>query len=285
VDQDRCRGWRACVSACPYKKIYFNWKTGKSEKCILCFPRLEAGEAPACFHSCVGRIRYLGVLLYDADRVAEAGQVSNADLVESYRGCILDPDDPEVRAAARQSGVSEEFIAAARSSPVWKYVGEWKLALPLHPEFRTFPMLFYVPPLLPVLGRVDGGLYEHEGESFFPSFDSARIPIQYLANLFAAGNRAHVESSLRKLMAVRQYKRSQQLGDVDADATQRMLREAQLTAQDAEAIYGLTAIAPLQERFVLPPIQREEALPESCSAEACKGSCGLGRTEPAERGG
>ena len=54
VNQDRCRGWRMCVSACPYKKVYFNWSTGKSEKCILCYPRLEAGEAPACFHTCVG---------------------------------------------------------------------------------------------------------------------------------------------------------------------------------------------------------------------------------------
>ena len=24
VDQDRCRGWRYCVSGCPYKKVYFN---------------------------------------------------------------------------------------------------------------------------------------------------------------------------------------------------------------------------------------------------------------------
>ena len=71
VNQERCRGWRACVAACPYKKIYYNWNTGKSEKCILCFPRLETGQAPACFHSCVGRIRYLGVLLYDADRIEE----------------------------------------------------------------------------------------------------------------------------------------------------------------------------------------------------------------------
>jgi nitrate reductase beta subunit len=63
VDQEACRGWRACVVACPYKKVYFNWKTGKSEKCILCFPRLETGQPPACFHSCVGRIRYMGVLL------------------------------------------------------------------------------------------------------------------------------------------------------------------------------------------------------------------------------
>ncbi|MFP3944583.1 MAG: 4Fe-4S dicluster domain-containing protein, partial [Alphaproteobacteria bacterium] len=33
IDQDKCRGWRMCVSGCPYKKIYYNWTTGKSEKC------------------------------------------------------------------------------------------------------------------------------------------------------------------------------------------------------------------------------------------------------------
>src|SRR5512139_1984332 len=25
IDQDRCRGWRACVPACPYKKMFYNW--------------------------------------------------------------------------------------------------------------------------------------------------------------------------------------------------------------------------------------------------------------------
>ncbi len=72
LDQQRCRGWRFCVPACPFKKTFFNWQTGKSEKCILCYPRLETGQAPACFHSCVGRIRYLGLLLYDAERLEEA---------------------------------------------------------------------------------------------------------------------------------------------------------------------------------------------------------------------
>src|SRR5690606_16904036 len=28
VDQDKCRGWRMCVTGCPYKKVYFNHKTG-----------------------------------------------------------------------------------------------------------------------------------------------------------------------------------------------------------------------------------------------------------------
>ncbi len=50
VDQKRCRGWRACVAACPYKKMFYNWHTGKSEKCILCYPapgdRAGAGLLP-----------------------------------------------------------------------------------------------------------------------------------------------------------------------------------------------------------------------------------------------
>ncbi len=24
IDQDKCRGWRMCVSGCPYKKVYYN---------------------------------------------------------------------------------------------------------------------------------------------------------------------------------------------------------------------------------------------------------------------
>jgi Fe-S-cluster-containing dehydrogenase component len=34
IDQDKCRGWRMCVSGCPYKKVYYNWQSGKSEKCM-----------------------------------------------------------------------------------------------------------------------------------------------------------------------------------------------------------------------------------------------------------
>jgi nitrate reductase beta subunit len=48
VDQERCRGWRFCVSGCPYKKTYFNWKTGRAEKCLFCYPRTEAGLPTLC---------------------------------------------------------------------------------------------------------------------------------------------------------------------------------------------------------------------------------------------
>ncbi len=66
----------------------------------------------------------------------------------------LDPNDPEVIKQAKANGVPDSTIKAAQKSPIYKFVKEWKLALPLHAEFRTLPNLFYVPPLLPVMATV-----------------------------------------------------------------------------------------------------------------------------------
>jgi nitrate reductase / nitrite oxidoreductase, beta subunit len=63
VDQDRCRGWRMCVTGCPYKKVYFNHRTGKAEKCTFCYPRVEVGLPTVCSETCVGRLRYIGLVL------------------------------------------------------------------------------------------------------------------------------------------------------------------------------------------------------------------------------
>lgn len=284
IDQEICRGWRACVAACPYKKIYYNWKTGKSEKCILCYPKLETGQIPNCFHSCVGRIRYLGVLLYDADRIDKAMLVPDHALVESQRSVLLDPFDSEVIAAARANGISSEFLFAAQHSPVYKYVKEWKVALPLHIEYRTMPMLFYVPPLLPVMGKLESGIYEHKSDSFFATLEKSRLPVKFLARLFSAGNEEIVEAAIRKLMAVRYYRRSVDLDDIDVVEISKVMREGRTTPEEAEAIYALTAIPTIDQRFVLPPIQREEAISATCSPEACKGCTGLGTSVSIERG-
>lgn len=284
VNQDKCRGWRACVVACPYKKIYYNWKTGKSEKCILCYPRVETGLPPACFHTCVGRIRYMGVLLYDADRIEDAMKSPTEGLVEAQRKVILDPHDPKVIELAKANGISPAWIESAQRSPVYKYVCEWKLALPLHPEFRTLPMLYYVPPLLPVMGRSEGNIYEHDAETIFTSIDKARLPIKYLSMLFSAGNMEPVRSALKKLMAVRFYQRSITMGDIEEDKLKKILRDAELSEAHAKAIYTLTALPGPEDRFMMPPIQREESVENTCSPDKCKGSCGLGSTQTPQRG-
>ena len=62
LDQSRCRGYRECVKACPYKKVYFNTQTRVSEKCIGCYPAVEGGRQTQCTTSCIGKIRIQGFL-------------------------------------------------------------------------------------------------------------------------------------------------------------------------------------------------------------------------------
>ncbi len=284
IDQERCRGWRSCVAACPYKKSYYNWNTGKSEKCILCFPRLETGQAPACFHSCVGRIRYLGVLLYDADRIDEIAKKPDEELVDAHRELIMDPNDPAVIKAARENGIADDVIRAAQQSPVYKFVKEWKIALPPHIEFRTLPMLFYVPAMLPVMSSFDGKTVKNMSEGLFPDFDKARAPIEYLGKLFAAGNNSKVRYVLKKQMAIRTYRRAVTVGDVDMETAERMLLEADCSVEEAEAIYRLTSLCTFDDRFVIPPAHREEAIEMMKDPLEHKQSVGFGFREEPKRG-
>lgn len=285
LNQEKCRAWRFCVTACPYKKTFFNWSTGKSEKCILCYPRLESGQAPACFHSCVGRIRYLGVLLYDADRINEAISVPDHELVDAQRRIILNPNDPKVIAAAKKNGIPDDVIASAQKSPVYKFVMDWGIALPLHAEHRTLPMLFYVPPLLPMMAQRGGNNYNTASDDFLGSIDEYRLPLRYMANLFGAGNEAPVRYALRKQLAVRHHRRSVTVGDITSADASRLLSEADTSAAQADAIFHLTAIAPFDERFVIPPMHREEAIEMLDTPLEAKGTTGVGfRTRPA-RGG
>lgn len=256
IDQDKCRGWRMCVSGCPYKKIYFNWKSGKSEKCIFCYPRIEAGQPTVCSETCVGRIRYLGVLLYDADRIEEvASTESETDLYEQQLSIFLDPNDPEVITQARKDGIPDSVIDAAQQSPVYKLAVDWKLALPLHPEYRTMPMVWYVPPLSPIQGAADSGTIGMSG--VIPDVDSLRIPIKYLANMLTAGDEAPVRLALKRLLAMRAYQRSKH---VEGEPEVQVLEEVGLTILQAEDMYRYLAIANYEDRFVVPTAHREEAL-------------------------
>ncbi len=290
VDENRCRAWRMCVAACPYKKVYYNWSTGKSEKCILCFPRMETGQAPACAHSCVGRIRYMGVLLYDADRIPDAAAVSDAELLQAQLDMILDPNDPQVVAAAHEAGIGDDWIATARRSPIWRFVKEWGLALPLHPEFRTLAMMFYIPPLSPVVSTIERELIrldlpdEPTDFALFDRLEKARLPLRYLANLFSVGDEEVIRRVLRKMLAVRIYRRRQSVvGHVD-DATLALLESAGTSPEEADAIYRLTTLPTVEERFVLPPYHREMSIEALNDPLAYKGAVGVGYVEEPRRG-
>ncbi|WP_312180601.1 nitrate reductase subunit beta [Arthrobacter sp.] len=279
VDQDRCRGWRQCVTGCPYKKIYFNHRSGKAEKCTFCYPRIEVGIPTVCAETCVGRLRYIGIFLYDADRVTAAASTPNEqDLYEAQLDLMMDPRDPEVIAAARAEGIPEDWLDAARRSPVYALAKELRVALPLHPEYRTMPMVWYVPPLSPIVDVLkDTG---HDGEdagNLFGAIDSLRIPVEYLAELFTAGDADLVTSVLRKLAAMRAYMRNITLGDPPDES---IAQSAGMTGEEIVRMYRLMAVAKYEERYVIPNAHLEDAhnLEEiGCSLDT-EGGPGMGQT-------
>ncbi len=267
IDQEKCRGWRMCVSGCPYKKIYYNWSSGKSEKCTFCYPRIEAGQPTVCSETCVGRIRYLGVMLYDADRIEEAASMEDEkDLYQAQLDIFLDPHDPEVQAQARRDGVPEAWLEAAKQSPVYKMAIDWKVAFPLHPEYRTLPMVWYVPPLSPIKNAAESGALETDGE--MPDVRSLRIPLRYLANLLTAGDEAPVALGLERMLAMRAYMRSKTVeGVIDTSIAEQV----GLTEELIEDMYQIMAIANYEDRFVIPTSHREEAE----EAFDIRGECGF----------
>jgi nitrate reductase beta subunit len=267
IDQDKCRGWRMCVSGCPYKKIYYNWSTGKAEKCIFCYPRIEAGQPTVCSETCVGRIRYLGVLLYDADRIEEAASVANEkDLYKAQLSVFLDPNDQEVIDQALKDGVPESWLKAAKDSPVYKMVMDWKVALPLHPEYRTLPMVWYVPPLSPITAAANSGQVGTFGE--LPDVRSLRIPLKYLANLLTAGDEAPVAAALERMLAMRAYMRDRH---VEKRENTEVLEQVGMSVHEIEEMYRYMAIANYEDRFVIPTAHREYAE----NAFDMRGGCGF----------
>lgn len=114
IDQERCRGYRKCVEACPYKKAMYRPTTRTSEKCIACFPRVEGSDPltggepmeTRCMATCVGKIRLQGLV-----RVDDTGR-----WVED------------------------------RQNPLYFLVHVEKVALPLYPQFGTQPNVYYIPP-------------------------------------------------------------------------------------------------------------------------------------------
>ncbi|MCH7731070.1 MAG: 4Fe-4S dicluster domain-containing protein [Candidatus Marinimicrobia bacterium] len=116
IDQERCRGYRKCVEACPYKKAMYNGQTKISEKCIACYPRLEGRDShitpdgvpveTRCMASCVGKIRLQGLVRMNGDG----------------------------------SWAKDE------ENPLYWMVQKEQVALPLYPQFGTEPNIYYIPP-------------------------------------------------------------------------------------------------------------------------------------------
>lgn len=131
-------------------------------------------------------------------------------------------------------------------------------------EYRTLPMVWYVPPLSPIQSAADAG--ELGSNGILPDVESLRIPVQYLANLLTAGDTKPVLRALKRMLAMRHYKRAE---TVDGKVDTRALEEVGLTEAQAQEMYRYLAIANYEDRFVVPSSHRElarEAFPEKMAA-------------------
>ncbi|HJO11278.1 MAG TPA: hypothetical protein QGI39_04475, partial [Gammaproteobacteria bacterium] len=131
----------------------------------------------------------------------------------------------------------------------------------------------------------DDWLYDTSTEELWGSIEQARFPLEYMANLFSAGDTEKVKSRVMKLMAIRLYRRWKTVGDISEAKAQQALEDAGLTAKMADDIYYLTALAKFEDRFVIPPSHREQAIEMMEFTGDAKGSSGFGFKEGTARRG
>jgi nitrate reductase beta subunit len=151
-------------------------------------------------------------------------------------------------------------------------------------------MVWYVPPLSPVMGMIEGEGSTADPDDVFPAIDRLRIPVRYLSNLLAAGDDEVIRRVLKQLAAMRRYMRERSLGG-EADAS--VPAAVGMSVDDMDDMYRLLAIAKYSERFVIPTAHAELAGTLSAQQGACgldfaggPGGCGAnGRATRAEEAG
>ncbi len=116
-------------------------------------------------------------------------------------------------------------------------------------------MVWYIPPLSPIMNLFEGKGDRQSGEDIFPAIDQMRIPIDYLAQLLTAGDTDHIRSTLKKMSVMRQYMRAVQTNKTVDPA---LIFSVGLTEQQIEDMYRSLAIAKYDDRFVIPSDHREE---------------------------
>lgn len=143
-------------------------------------------------------------------------------------------------------------------------------------------MVWYIPPLSPVVDVIrDTGHDAEDARNLFAAIDTLRIPVEYLAKLFTAGDTAPVDAVLRRLAAMRSYMRERTLGNEPGPA---LAESVGMTEEDLYEMFRLLALAKYQDRYVIPPAHAEQAhaleeLATDCALDV-DGGPGIGGSGP-----
>ena len=134
-------------------------------------------------------------------------------------------------------------------------------------------MVWYVPPLSPVMGLIEGEGSEADPDDVFPAIDELRIPVAYLANMLTAGDEEPVRLALKRLAAMRSFMREQSLGGEPDPA---IAARVGLEPADVERLFRLLAIAKFDDRYVIPKAHTEVA----GEMGERQGACGISGPTP-----
>ena len=254
---------------------------------------------PACT-TCVGRIRYLGVILYDADRIHETASVPEKDLIDHHLSMLVG----SVRSAGHRvrEGERNRGFDATRGAefahlqlrqrsggwpcPCTRNSGPFPCCSTCRRCCRSWPRSRQVSnreqaAKLDPIAKVweDNWLYDTSTEELWGAIDQARFPLKYLANLFGAGDEGKVKDRLKKLWAIRIYRRWKTVGDITEQKANDALRAAGYTPEMADAVYYLTSLAKFDDRFAIPAAHREQAIEMLEFTGDRRGSAGFGFKE------
>ncbi|MDY3876831.1 MAG: hypothetical protein SOZ60_05385, partial [Prevotella sp.] len=156
--------------------------------------------------------------------------------------------------------ISHNYILAAQKSPTYKLMKEWAIAFPLHPEYRTLPMVWYVPAMSPKKEKLSEEEQKADSSNttemdYFAKVDDMRIPAQYFANILTAGDPQPIRQALAKLVALREFMRKKTVDGVEHPDVPKALG---LSAEQYEDMYRLLAIADYEDRFVIPSAPKQQ---------------------------
>ena len=115
-------------------------------------------------------------------------------------------------------------------------------------------MVWYIPSLSPIVDQVTKtGADGEDHKVLLSAISNMRIPLEYQAGLFTAGDTVPVELSLRRLAAMRSYMRDINLGQPTNEA---IASAVGMTGKDLEAMYRLLAIAKYDDPMSSRPPRR-----------------------------
>lgn len=144
-----------CVDACPRQAVYKRKEDG-----IVLVDQKRCRGYRYCIKGCPYKKIY-----YNPEEKISQKCIFCYPRIEQHKGNLC--------ATQCVGRIHHVGFADDTESSVYKLVNKWKVALRLHPEFKTEPNVFYIPPLSPPAYSQAGKLTE-----------DPRIPVEVLAKLF-----------------------------------------------------------------------------------------------------